>query len=59
MKILGGSLQTYTKDDVEEVRCADDGYPTDEMPTHDNPSRSTGLPNRFARGVSVNGKFYP
>ena len=59
MEILGGTLQTYTKDDVEEVRCADDGYATDEMPTHDNPLRSTGLPNRFARGVSVNSKFYP
>ena len=55
-KFISGTLQTYTQDDVEDIRCADDGYPTDDqlMPL---PARSTNLPNRFAREISTSSKL--
>ena len=56
-KFIQGTLQTYTKDDVEDVRCADDGYPTDDQLVMPSAARSTNLPNRFARGISTNSKL--
>ena len=55
--IVGGSLQTYTKDDVEEVRCADDdGYLNDGYSQLENPAGSTNS-RRFSREISDNSKF--